>query len=88
MLAIVFDIAIAYLVTRKVARWVFLVPLALVLGAANSLFSSWLLLAVSPDTVTAGDAAARGVGGILVHAIFILICMGLIRLNDRRSKKD
>lgn len=79
MLALIFDVVGSYFLSQKVSRWLFLIPLAVLLGVVASFAANIGLYYVMPDMFPAHEAAMRAIFGAALHPFFCILCVWWFR---------
>lgn len=79
MLALIFDALGSYLLTRKISRWLYLIPLAVLLGIVSSFTTNLAMHYIWRDTFPAFEAAMSAITGSVLHSFFCMFCMWWFR---------
>ena len=79
MLALIFDALGSYFIVNKVSRWVYLIPLALLLGIVSSFSANIAMHYIQPAMFSKQEAVMRAFMGSVLHPFFCVVCMWWFR---------
>lgn len=85
MLALIFDALGSYFLTKKISRWLYLIPLAVLLGIVSSVSVNLAMHYIWPDLFPPGEAVIRAATGSVLHPIFCVFCMWWFRRKQLKA---
>lgn len=79
MLALILDALGSYFIVNKISRWVYLIPLAALLGIVSSFSANIAMHYIQPAMFSKHEAVLRALMGSVLHPFFCLVCMWWFR---------
>lgn len=79
MLALIFDALGSYFIVNKISRWVYLIPLAVLLGIVSSFSTNIAMHYIQPAIFSKHEAVLRAFIGSVWHPLFCMVCMWWFR---------
>lgn len=86
MLALIFDALGSYFLVQKISRWLYLIPLAVLLGIISSFSTNLAMHYIWPELFPPGEAAVRAVTGSVLHPFFCVFCMWWFRRKKIKAQ--
>lgn len=79
MIALILDTLCSYFLSNKLRQWLYLIPLAFIVGVMISFSSNIAMHYIQPETFSKHDAVLRAFSGSLWHPLYCLACMWWFR---------
>lgn len=85
MFALIIDAVGAYLLTQRITKWLYLVPLAVIVGIISTVSANLVLHYLWPNLLSKQEVVLRIFQGVIYHPLFCLLFMWLFRRKQGKS---
>ncbi len=86
MISLFIDAFGSYLLIQKTSRWLYLAPLAVLLGIIASFSTNMGMHVIAPEMISATEASVRSVFGSVWHSLVCVIFMWWFRRKKLQNQ--